>query len=317
MEESPRVFHGKLMLFGEYGVVLQGRALTIPLFNFSASLKFPGVGISKNNLLNQQLKGYHQALVHEQATMGFHLNMDLGAFAHDLSMGMFMESDIPQGYGAGSSGALVAAVFHRYSCSPQAFHQNPTPNQLRFLQKSLARLESNLHGTSSGIDPLSCYVAKPLLINTKGYPEIVCLKKWEANSPGGFFLIDTLMSRKTEKLVKLFRQKCLMAPFNDMLEKEYLPVVDQCINYLLAADLTSMLKSMKKLSEIQLIHFSQMIPERFMSLWQQWLDNEWFAMKLCGAGGGGFLLGYTANYQQIDKYLHKMGAGIIPVVFPS
>jgi mevalonate kinase len=34
-----------------------------------------------------------------------------------------------------------------------------------------------------------------------------------------------------------------------------------------------------------------MIPQSFQDLWQQGLDEGHFALKLCGAGGGGFLLG--------------------------
>lgn len=314
MEEPSRIFHGKVMLFGEYGVIMQGQALTVPLTNFSAYLKFPGAEYNKDqNILNQLLKDYMLGLLREQELSGVKYGIDLNAFALDLLRGMFLESDIPQGYGAGSSGALVAAVYHRYARRCATLNSEPTSRQLSSLQKKLARLEGYFHGTSSGIDPLSCYVARPLLIFSSKAPEPVILPKPDFIKSGGFFLIDTFMPRKTEVLVNLFLENCQQISFKEMLEKEYLPLVDHCINRLMCADWSLLMSAMKKLSEIQYRHFSEMIPNGYEALWRKGLESNLFTLKLCGAGGGGFILGFTTDYHQTNRIVGKVSGSMMPL----
>lgn len=318
MEESPRVFHGKLMLFGEYAVMLYGKALTIPLYNYSAALKFPAIGgYNEQSLLNRQLSDYFLALVHERETTGNDFGIDLKAFETDLGKGMYLDSDIPQGYGVGSSGALVASVYQRFALSCELLKPNTGLHQLSLLQKSLASLERYFHGTSSGIDPLSCYMARPILINEQGHPDFVDFKHSNVPSKGGFFLFDTNLPRKTDEMVALFRHNYHRPAFKVMMETEFLPLVEGCINSLLTAEWASLMPLMKELSEIQYLHFGQMIPENFKHLWKQGLENEHYTLKLCGAGGGGFLMGFTTDYQQLDQYFNNIGLGMIQVDLPA
>jgi shikimate kinase len=41
-------------------------------------------------------------------------DFDIDAFETDIEKSLYFESSIPQGYGVGSSGALVAALFEKY-----------------------------------------------------------------------------------------------------------------------------------------------------------------------------------------------------------
>ena len=65
---------------------------------------------------------------------------------------------------------------------------------------------------------------------------------------------------------------------------------------------------MKKLSRVVLNHFKPMIPKQFHSLWQQGIDSGDYYLKLCGSGGGGYILGFTPDYERAKKALndHKL-----------
>src|SRR5690242_20746449 len=41
-------------------------------------------------------------------------DLDLAALENDLNKGLYFDSSIPQGFGVGSSGALVAAIYDQY-----------------------------------------------------------------------------------------------------------------------------------------------------------------------------------------------------------
>ena len=54
----------------------------------------------------------------------------------------------------------------------------------------------------------------------------------------------------------------------------------------------------KKLSKIVFDNFKPMIPNDFHDLWKKGIDSESYFLKLCGSGGGGYILGFAPD---IDK----------------
>ena len=48
-----------------------------------------------------------------------------------------------------------------------------------------------------------------------------------------------------------------------------------------------------------------MIPPLFKELWERGLDSDDFYLKLCGAGGGGFLLGVTDDFIKVENALNN------------
>ena len=64
---------------------------------------------------------------------------------------------------------------------------------------------------------------------------------------------------------------------------------------------------------MQVEYFHEMIPENFIDIWQQGLDTGEFTLKLCGSGGGGFLLGFTRDYKKAEVLMKKNGITMIPV----
>jgi mevalonate kinase len=92
--------------------------------------------------------------------------LDIEQFKQDIANGMFFDSNIPQGYGVGSSGALVAAIFERYSFSKHN-PENISKEDLKNIKSVFGEMESYFHGKSSGMDPLICYMNLPILIENK------------------------------------------------------------------------------------------------------------------------------------------------------
>ena len=54
---------------------------------------------------------------------------------------------------------------------------------------------------------------------------------------------------------------------------------------------------MHRIGGFQLRFLERLIPEQFRPVWQQGLEGDLFKLKVCGAGGGGFLLGITKDFE--------------------
>jgi mevalonate kinase len=52
----------------------------------------------------------------------------------------------------------------------------------------------------------------------------------------------------------------------------------------------------KKLSSVVLNNFKPMIPEHH-AIWQNGIDTNDYYLKLCGSGGGGYILGFTEDLE--------------------
>ena len=99
------LFYSKILLFGEYGIIEDSKGLSIPYNFFNGALKFSKVETKDSKKSNKILLQFHKYL------SGIpDIDLELNKFEKDLSKGIFFDSSIPQGYGVGSSGAIVAAV---------------------------------------------------------------------------------------------------------------------------------------------------------------------------------------------------------------
>lgn len=288
-----RSFYAKILLFGEYSIIKNSMALALPYSLFEGKLTF-----RRDNTvsIDPELKAfslYLKNLIDHNQLM---FNFDLSSFEFDISQGLFFDSTIPQGYGAGSSGALVAAIFDRYA------QEEDSATDIKRLKFIFSQMESHFHGASSGLDPLISYLNSPILIKSKtelGPVELPFLK----NAKGGFFIINTKRSRKTEPLVNLFLEKCSTKKFDQLCEDILTPITNDCIHHFLKGETEALIKSVKDLSQFQLEHFSAMIPKLYREDWQIGLDSGTYFLKLCGAGGGGFLMGMTHDFSLTKKLL--------------
>ena len=91
--------------------------------------------------------------------------------------------------------------------------------------------------------------------------------------------------------------------FRKMLNEDFAKHTDACIDDFLHGDIKSLFGNVKQLSKVVLTNFKPMIPKAFHKLWQQGLDTNAYYLKLCGSGGGGYILGFTEDYQAAKKIL--------------
>ncbi len=322
MPRPGKQFYAKIMLFGEYSLLHGSRALTIPFRRHGARLVFPFPGMNDKQQMvalrsSEQLHAFRDFLKQDDASPPIYQLMDLDRFEEELAQGIFLQSNIPSGYGLGSSGALVAALYDRYAKPRTMPGEWQPPRELAWLQALFSRMESYFHGSSSGIDPLSIYAGQPLLIKGKHDLSRTQLGEGTTSASGGFFLVNTHIPRKTSDLVAIFRQKLADAGFRRRFMHEYMACNDACIeavaNTSHTPEETGLLfgAKMHELSSLQWVLFREMIPEIFRPMWQEGLSSGDYLMKLCGAGGGGFLLGYAENFQQASGLWKKHHANVI------
>jgi mevalonate kinase len=286
-------FHAKIILFGEYSVIQNSMALLIPYSLFEGKLTFRR---DNTTSIDSELKAF--SLYLKQIIQSGQLNcqFDHTSFEFDISQGLFCDSTIPQGYGVGSSGALVAAIYDRYE------QENTSEPDIKRLKGIFAQMESHFHGSSSGVDPLISYLNSPILIKNKNDVGIVSIPKFKKGN-GGIFLLNTKRSRKTEPLVNLFLEKTRNESYFNLCEDVLKPITNDCIENFLSVDIESLLLNFKLLSAFQHEHFSPMIPKLYRDLWSEGLRSQSYSLKLCGAGGGGFLMGITDDFQKIKNVL--------------
>lgn len=306
------LFYAKILLFGEYGIIEDSMGLSIPYNFYKGKLSFENdaddTTISNSNA---SLKAYAAHLRKEQESGNLMANINLDALDADIAKGMHFNSDIPQGFGVGSSGALVAAIYNHYSTNKISPADNSARKEILALKQTLAQMESYFHGKSSGMDPLICYLNIPILIKNKTDLDTVGLPSFNADGKGAIFLLNTGNPGETQPLVNWFLEKLKQDGFRHMVKEQFVKYNDECIKSFLKGDYKPLFKSLKQLSKLALDNFTPMIPDLFHKLWQQGIDTNAYYLKLCGSGGGGFILGFTPDLNKAKKYLKEYELEII------
>ena len=292
MSHKRKNFKSKILLFGEYSLMIGSKALAAPYSLFSGNLKFHRKEAAPN-IIDNELRSFCNYL---KVLTNIEEFLHIDAFEFDISQGLLFESTIPQGYGLGSSGALTASVFNRYLKS------SLKAQDISSLRDLFSRMESHFHGSSSGIDPLISYYEKPLLMHDKTHFDYVDLPNY-LEGRGGLFLLNTGRARRTEPLVNLFIEKYNSNKFKQECEDYLIPLTNQCINLFLEKNTNDLILKFKQLSKFQYINFMPMIPTLFRDTWESGLEHNHYSLKLCGAGGGGFIIGITDDLHKAKNYL--------------
>jgi mevalonate kinase len=231
------------------------------------------------------------------------VTFNLEALAKDISNGMYFDSSIPQGYGVGSSGALVAAIYDKYAHEKITVLENLTREKLLTLKAIFSEMESFFHGKSSGLDPLNSYLSLPILINSKDHIEATGIPSQNASGKGAVFLLDSGIIGETAPMVQIFMDKMKQEGFRKMIKNQFIKHTDACVEDFLKGDLKSLFQNTKQLSKIVFNHFKPMIPKKFHQIWQAGIESNSYYLKLCGSGGGGYILGFTEDIQKAQKVL--------------
>ena len=292
------LFYSKILLFGEYGIIEDSKGLSIPYNFFKGALKFSKVETKDSKKSNKILLQFHKYL------SGIHdLDLDLNKFEKDLSKGIFFDSSIPQGYGVGSSGAIVAAVYDKYAKSKIKISENLNRNKLVDLRNIFSQMESFFHGKSSGLDPLNSYLSIPILIESKNKIDVTGIPIQKANGEGAIFLLDSGQMGSTASMVEIFMKKMKDEGFRKMLNAKFIKYTNSCVDSFLKGDLKNLFKNTKILSGIVFENFKPMIPNKFHKIWKTGIESGSYFLKLCGSGGGGYILGFAPNIEKAKKDL--------------
>ena len=296
------LFYSKILLFGEYGIIEDSKGLSIPYNFYKGALKIPNKKNSISKSSNDILKDFLNYLKQRK------INLDLVKFASDLDKGLYFDSSIPKGYGIGSSGALVAAIYDKYAFEKITVLENLTQEKLLRLKKIFSDMESFFHGKSSGLDPLNSYLSIPILINSKREIKVTGIPSQKSNGNGAVFLMDSGKIGSTAPMVSIFMDKMKKDGFRKIINEKFIKHTNLCIDDFLKGDLKSLFDNTKKLSKIVLDNFKPMIPKEFHNVWQRGIENNSYFLKLCGSGGGGYILGFTENFKEAKEQLkdHKL-----------
>jgi mevalonate kinase len=270
-QDLSRRFSSKLLLYGEYTVILGGKALAIPL------PEYYGYWTNEGKAKSDQIEGLKKLQAYILADPRMSLEYDVDKFAQDLEGGIYFHSNIPTGYGLGSSGSLTAAFYDRYAT-------NKT-DDIALLKMSLAHIESAFHGSSSGIDPLVSYLDRAIVIG-----ETITYFDQEIKDRDRYFLIDTGINRSTAPLVKQFKERLQLDSTFKLAIQDLIKYNDQLIDHLTTTGATD-LDLLFKISKIQSTYLDFLIPSAHINHWQ----DHHHILKLCGAGGGGMILGYMLD----------------------
>jgi len=288
------LFYSKILLFGEYGIIKDSKGLSIPYSFYNGALK-KGDNSEKALKSNKNLKSFVAYLESINSKL---VTFDIEALQNDVNAGMYFDSSIPQGYGVGSSGALVAAIYDKYAFDKITVLENLTREKLLKLKKIFSEMESFFHGKSSGLDPLNSYLSIPILINSQDNIEATGIPSQKVEGKNAVFLLDSGIIGETAPMVSIFMENMKQEGFRNMLKEQFIKHTDACVDDFLKGDIKSLFKNTKQLSKVVLNHFKPMIPKEFHELWKKGIQTNQYYLKLCGSGGGGYILGFT---EDIDK----------------
>lgn len=279
MKEN-HLFPAKLLLFGEFTVLNGSMALAIPLSLWNGKLKTRAGDPDSRLLSFVDYLDQHRIFSPDAREV----------FRSAINSGLYFDSDIPQGYGLGSSGALCAAVYDRFF--------NEGSDDLPEIKHILSSMEAYYHGTSSGMDPLISLKHAPILREHNSY-QILPSIRWPEDLQ--VFLVDSGIARSTGSLVDQYIQWSTQEAYRLNCIRPLVHCVNHAISFFLERDVPKFRQHLQLISDLQFQFFAPMIPENISALWKSLQGHPDIVLKLCGAGGGGYFLGFAKSGTDIAR----------------
>ena len=273
-----KIFYSKILLFGEYGIISNSDALSIPFNKFEGSLKISKSSLKDKILSNNKLDEFYTYI---NKSHSFSNILDLKSLKKDIDSGLYFKSNIPISSGLGSSGALVSSILTNYS------NTDLSKKDSNEIKKIMSIMESKFHGKSSGFDPLVPFFNKPIMMSDGNIKLIEDIKF------RGFkiYLVDSKIPSSTSDMITIFNQKMTDENFLNLFNNSFIPITNNCIHNLINNS-TNFLDSIKSLSKFTNENMNEMIPESIDKIWKSGLKSNDYFMKFCGSGGGGFFLAF-------------------------
>jgi len=292
-------FPSKILLFGEYSLIFGGSGFAIPFEKFGGKLMSKNIKPVQGDLYSSgQTESNHsisKLCEHMKNEKNKYHFMNLDKLFSDVDDGLWFASSIPNGYGVGSSGALVAALYRSY-----ATNLNIETGKTK---ERLASIESYFHGSSSGVDPMVAFYQQPLLIHRDGTVEL--MQDWKLQDIGfGIYLIDTGMESNTMNLVEWFKKQLHRVDFSEKTELNFFGMANKLVQSIAQKKVLE-IKDLFVISQYQLDYLSPIIPFHFRRHFASGLKSGYFAFKICGSGGGGFMLSFVKNEKAFENYCSK------------
>lgn len=172
-------------------------------------------------------------------------------------------------------------------------------------------MEGHFHGVSSGLDPLSIILDKPLLYKNDNDIQTAILPDEKAEGKNVVFLLNTNIERNTSELVKRFNTLRKDKKYAYKLNEELPHYTNESIMSFLDNNPEDLYKNLHDLSYFQLTNMPDFIPKSLHKEVEKGIDNGDYFMKLCGAGGGGFMLGFTENWKKTQADLNNYELDVI------
>jgi len=292
--KSP-LFYSKILLFGEYGIIKNSKGLSIPYNFYKGGLKLGNLDSDIIKKSNKSLSLFRDFLKKIDSSI---IIFDFNKMNNELIEGLYFDSTIPQGYGVGSSGALVAAFYDRYTENKITVLENLTRDKIIILKNIFSKMESYFHGKSSGLDPLNSYLSLPILIHSKNQIETTGIPLQSSIGKGAVFLLDSGKSSETAPMVDIFFKSMENKNYSKIIREDFIKITDSCVEDFLSGDFKSLFLDIKKLSKVVLENFKPMIPKNFHQLWAKGIESNDYYLKLCGSGGGGYILGFSEDFEK-------------------
>jgi len=274
-------YASKIILLGEYGVIHGGEILASPLSKYTAQWMVE----KDNDYQRKRLAHIYDYLVEYGIQ-----SIDLEELKSAIENGTYLQSDIPTGYGLGSSGSITAALYDVFGREQYGI------DDLDSLKQDLIDIECCFHRKSSGIDPLVIYLDSPVHINGKGIQILD-----QPLDMSNYFLIDTYEQRSTGLLVDQYMELAEDPDYMNEIEI-YKSLNKNAIAAQLKGDITKLSSAISDISRWQYNFLSFGILDIHKELWRSTLDRFDVSLKLCGAGGGGFMMGYAENEKILEEF---------------
>jgi mevalonate kinase len=280
-------FYSKILLFGEYGVISNSNALSIPFEKFYGYLNKSDLLKNEDKISNSNILELYEYMI----DLDIKEIIDFNSFKDDIDKGLHFVSNIPIASGLGSSGAFVASVFDSYQ-KKDIINLN-----VEEIKNLLSIIESKFHGKSSGLDPSVSLFNSPIFYSNK---QIKLIDKIHHKN-FKVYIMDSKIKSSTKNMIEVFHKKMEERDFRYFFENKYIIYTNECIDYLLnGSDLFR--DSLKQLSESTLNYFKEMIPNQLIDIWNEGHKSDSYYMKLCGSGGGGFFLIFDFNEQINSRF---------------
>tara|TARA_B100000929_G_scaffold113352_1_gene89834 strand:- start:461 stop:1390 length:930 start_codon:yes stop_codon:yes gene_type:complete len=294
------LFYSKILLFGEYGIIKDSKGLSIPYNFYKGGLKLGDLKIDNVKESNESLSIFRDFLLKIDNSI---VLFDFKKMNYELLKGMYFDSTIPQGYGIGSSGALVAAFYDRYAENKITVLENLTKDKIMILKNIFSKMESHFHGKSSGLDPLNSYLSLPILIHSKNQIETTGIPFQSSTGKGTVFLLDSGKSSETAPMVDIFFNSMKNHNYSKIIRKDFIRITDSCVDNFLKGNFKSLFLDIRNLSKVVLDNFKPMIPKNFHNIWAKGIESNDYFLKLCGSGGGGYILGFSEDFKKAKSAL--------------